>query len=717
MTPATALVTNPVLIFFIVLAIILMAPLLLNRLKIPHIIGMIVAGVCVGPFGFHVLDNDASFSIFGQVGLLYLMFLAGIEIDLFHLRLNLKRGLVFGLLTFFIPLLLGIAASVWLLHLDAVTSVLLASMYASHTLIAYPVTARFGITKSPAVLISVVGTIVAVIGALLSLAIALNVQRTGQFSILAIALLLAKLIIYCGAVLSIYPLLTRSFLRRYNDRVTQFVYVLALVFLAAYVAQAIGLEAALGAFLAGLVLNRFVPNTSPLMSRIEFVGNALFIPYFLIGVGMMIDVRVIAQKDTLIMAANMLAVALSAKWIAAWLTQKFYRMTPDDRGVMFGLSTAHTAVALAVVTIGYNFGLMNIAMLNGTVLMILLTCALAPMITSRSAAGIKLHMLERNDSTAVAANPTVENTLVPVSSPVTALELMELALMIHPRGPANNIYTVNIRNDNTAIARSEGHDALQMALNAAATVDIPVIPIERFDLNTATGLINTINERDITSVIMGLHRKVSIIDTFFGAKMEQLLKSTNRQILISRCFNPVNTLRRLVVWVPPKAEYETGFPRWVASVGRLAGSLGSRLIFLCHPDVRRLISGVLHHERLEVRSEFHDMEQWDDFLLVANRILDDDLLIVISARPGSMSYSPDVQEMPSFLRKYFALTNLIVIFPEQFGRDTDKMSFVDPIGTEADITPSIFWRLVNYLNNTGRRMRHRRRPPRIPPDL
>ena len=457
MTPATALVTNPVLIFFIVLAIILMAPLLLNRLKIPHIIGMIVASVCVGPFGFHVLDNDASFSIFGQVGLLYLMFLAGIEIDLFHLRLNLKRGLVFGLLTFFIPLLLGIAASVWLLHLDAVTSVLLASMYASHTLIAYPVTARFGITKSPAVLISVVGTIVAVIGALLSLAIALNVQRTGQFSILAIALLLAKLIIYCGAVLSIYPLLTRSFLRRYNDRVTQFVYVLALMFLAAYVAQAIGLEAVLGAFLAGLVLNRFVPNTSPLMSRIEFVGNALFIPYFLIGVGMMIDVRVIAQKDTLIMAANMLAVALSAKWIAAWLTQKFYRMTPDDRGVMFGLSTAHTAVALAVVTIGYNFGLMNIAMLNGTVLMILLTCALAPMITSRSAAGIKLHMLERNDSTAVAANPTVENTLVPVSSPVTALELMELALMIHPRGPANNIYTVNIRNDNTAIARSEGH--------------------------------------------------------------------------------------------------------------------------------------------------------------------------------------------------------------------------------------------------------------------
>ncbi|MDE6427939.1 MAG: cation:proton antiporter, partial [Muribaculaceae bacterium] len=363
------LVSNPILIFFIVLAIILLAPLLLNRLKIPHIVGMIVAGIAVGPYGFHVLDNDASFAIFGQVGLLYLMFLAAIEIDLFHLQRNLRRGMVFGALTFLLPLLLGFLSSVYLLKTDYVTALLLAAMYASHTLISYPVAVRYGITKTPAVLMAIVGTIVAVIGALLTLATAVNVTTTGYFSLPRILLLIGKLMAFCGGILLIYRPLARRFLRRYSDRVTQFVFILALVFLAAWLAQVIGLEAVLGAFFAGLVLNRFVPNTSPLMARLEFVGNALFIPYFLIGVGMMIDIRVITQVPTLKLAGIMLAVALVAKWLAAFLTQKFYRLQAADCQVLFGLTTAHTAVALAGVTGGVNFGLMDTEMLNGTVLM------------------------------------------------------------------------------------------------------------------------------------------------------------------------------------------------------------------------------------------------------------------------------------------------------------------------------------------------------------
>ncbi len=710
-----ALVTNPVLIFFIVLAIILMAPLLLNRLKIPHIIGMIVAGVCVGPYGFHVLENDASFSIFGQVGLLYLMFLAGIEIDLFHLRMNLNRGLVFGLLTFFIPLILGIVASIWLLHVDAITAVLLASMYASHTLIAYPVTARFGITKTPAVLIAIVGTIVAVIGALLALAVALAVQRNGEFSLPGIMLLLGKLVALCGGVLLIYPWLTRYFLRHFNDRVTQFVYVLALVFLAAYLAQAIGLEGVLGAFMAGLVLNKFVPNTSPLMSRIEFVGNALFIPYFLIGVGMMINVRVIAQTQTLLMAANMLVVALFAKWLAAFIAQKIYGMTRDDRQVMFGLTTAHTAVALAVVTIGYNFGLMDVAMLNGTVLMILITCGIAPLVTSGAAARIKIRMLEQNEESGSADHsaPSRFNTLVAVSVPETAPELMELAMMIHPKRPLDQIFVVHVRNDNSPAARAKGDLCLELANGAAATVDMPVTSIERFDLNVATGVLNTINERDINSVIMGMHRRSTVIDTFFGPRIEHLLQSTNRQVILSRCFNPLNTLRRIVVWVPQKAEYESGFRQWVISVCRLAIALGSRVVFLCSRSVSRMISGIMHHSQLQVHHEFRDMEQWDDFLLMANNILDDDLLTVVSARPGSISHSPEVQEMPSFLRRYFAQANLLIIFPEQFGAEGDVMSFIDPISSETAMSPSPFSRLINYLGNLPRRFKRSRTPRRI----
>lgn len=266
---AHPMVTQPVQIFFIVLAIILLAPILLNKLKIPHIIGMIVAGVVIGPYGFNVLDRDSSFAIFGQVGLLYLMFLAGLEIDMFHLRLNLKRGLRFGLLTLMVPLVLGVVTSVYLLHLDWLTALLLGGMYASHTLLAYPVAARYGITKSPAVLISVVGTIIAVIGALFVLAIAVNVKRDGEFSVLSLLRLLGMMLVYCTATVYVYPRITRWFFKTYSDRVTQYVYVMTMVFMSAWLAQVIGLEPVLGAFFAGLVLNRFVPASSALMGSIE----------------------------------------------------------------------------------------------------------------------------------------------------------------------------------------------------------------------------------------------------------------------------------------------------------------------------------------------------------------------------------------------------------------------------------------------------------------
>ena len=272
-----ALVSNPVLIFFIVLVIILLAPLLLKKLKIPHIVGMIVAGVLVGPFGMNLLERDSSFEIFGQVGVLYLMFLAGLEIDMYHLKKNVRKGLGFGLLTFFVPMIVGVAAAMLLLDLNVVTAALLASMYASHTLIAYPVITRLGITKSPAVLVSIVGTIIAILGSLLVLAETVSSTQSGGYSIVDCGQLVLRLALYCSFLLYADPRLTRWFFKTYSDKVTQYVYVLAMVFLASWLVQVIGLEAVLGAFFAGLVMNRYIPNVSPLMSRIEFVGNALFI--------------------------------------------------------------------------------------------------------------------------------------------------------------------------------------------------------------------------------------------------------------------------------------------------------------------------------------------------------------------------------------------------------------------------------------------------------
>ena len=450
-----AMISNPVLIFFIVLVIILIAPILLNMIRVPHIVGLIVAGVIVGPYGFNLLERDSSFEIFGQVGLLYLMFLAGLEIDMYHLKRNLSKGVGFGLLTFLIPMVMGTLASVYLLGLSWTVSLLLASMFASHTLIPYPVVARFGITKNRAVLIAIVGTIVAVIGSLLVLATTVDINKTGGFAMTNLLWILVKLGIYCLVLLYVYPRLSRWFFKTYSDNVTQYVYVLAMVFLASWLAQVIGLEAVLGAFYSGLLLNKFVPNVSPLMSRIEFVGNALFIPYFLIGVGMMVDVHVIMQSDTIVVAVIMLVVALLSKWVAAFAAQKAFKMPSSERQVMFGLTTAHTAVALAVVTIGYNMILpdgsrmLDTTMLNGTVVMILVTCAIAPIVTSGAAAQVKLQMLTQGLESSASPRRHNMSTLVAVSNPVTAASLLDLALMMKRKVTSESLFAIHVRKDNS----------------------------------------------------------------------------------------------------------------------------------------------------------------------------------------------------------------------------------------------------------------------------
>lgn len=699
MIPA-ALVTQPVPIFFIVLAIILLAPLLLNKLKIPHIVGMIVAGMAVGPYGFDVLRADSSFDIFGQVGLLYLMFLAGLEIDMFHLRLNLRRGLLFGLLTLFVPLIFGVLASVYVMGLPWNTSMLLGAMYASHTLISYPVAARFGITKAPAVLLAVVGTIIAVTGALLVIAATVGTVRENFFDPGAMLWLIGKMALWVGAVLYVYPRLTRWFFKNWSDRVTQYVFVLAMVFLAAWTAQVIGLEAILGAFFAGLVLNRFVPPASPLMSSIEFVGNALFIPYFLISVGMMINLRVVADWQTLAVAGIMLAVALVSKWLPAFVTQKVYGYGASSCKVMFGLTVAHTAVALAVVTLGHDLGLLSATVLNATILVILVTCGIAPLITAAGAPKLKISMLTEQD---LMRHTRVNNTLIAVSNPLTVPQLVELGVLMRNDRGEHNFYAIHVRNDNSAQSKAIAGQSLELSRRTAAAADVRIKGIDRYDLNTVTGILNAAAEREITEIIIGLHRRTTVIDTFLGSKIEAMLRETNRMIIINRCYIPLNTVTRIVVMVPRGAQYETGFSRWVRGIARLARQLGCRAIFCCHADIQPLIRGVMYQGNYDIRCEFRTVTSHDEMILLMPRVLDDDLLVVISARANSVSYTEEVTEMPGLLQRNYSHNNLMVIYPEQFGQEVALTSFVDPMSADLASAPSPWMKRVRDLWSRIRR--------------
>ncbi len=698
------LVTNPVPIFFIVLSIILFAPLLLNRLKIPHIIGMIVAGVVIGPYGLNVLARDSSFEIFGQVGILYLMFLAGLEIDMYHLKLNLRRGTAFGLLTLLIPLGLGVFTSVYILHVDWLTAMLLGAMYASHTLISYPVITRYGISKSPPVLIAIVGTLIAVIGALLVLAVTTNIKREGAFDASEIIQLLVLVGIYVAAVLYTFPRVTRWFFKRYSDKVTQYVYVLAMVFLSAWAAQLIHLEPVLGAFFAGIVLNRFIPSASPLMYSIEFVGNALFIPYFLIGVGMMINMRVLANSGTLAMASVMLAVALVSKWLPALITQKIYGMDSPSRNIIFGLTAAHTAVALAVVSLGYSMEMFDEQVLNGTVLVILVTCALAPIITSRAAAKEKIRLMGEEQSGSGQSGSQAQRsvrTAVAVSNPLTIQGLVELAVLMNDPDSRSDVTAVHVRNDNTAKAKTLSRNALEEARKAAAAANESITGVERFDLNTVTGLANIVAERDIDRIIVGLHRRSTVIDSFLGVKIDQLLNSTNRMLVVARCYIPAGAVTRIVVSVPDQAQYETGFTGWVTAVANLTSQIGCRVIFCCSDDVRVAITSVLRAKGYGIRFEFRTVNDRDDFVILSRRILSDDLFIFVGARANSLSYNAHISEMPDFIDSHFSANNLLVIYPEQFGAEAVPISFTDPRSADITTAPS------PVLNRLRRLLRRR----------
>lgn len=345
-------ISQPPLIFLTVLLIILFAPIIMGRLRIPHIIGLVLAGVLIGPYGLHVLERDASFSLFGFVGLFYIMFLAGLEMDMEGLRRSRGRVLLFGVLTFLLPFVLTCFMAVELLGYTQMASLLLGCLMASNTLVAYPIVGRYGLGRHAATTLSVGATMTSLFFALVSLATIVN-QFEGASGPGFWLWFAVKFAAYCAGTIFLIPRLTRWFLRRYSDAVMQFVFVLSVLFLCGALSQMIGLEGIFGAFVAGLILNRFIPKVSPLMNRLEFTGNALFIPYFLIGVGMLIDLHLLFEGGRiLLVVACITFFGTAGKALAAYLAGWLLRFDRQARHLMFGLTSAHAAGSIAMVMVG-----------------------------------------------------------------------------------------------------------------------------------------------------------------------------------------------------------------------------------------------------------------------------------------------------------------------------------------------------------------------------
>lgn len=679
--------SNPVIIFSLVLFIILFAPILLNRIKIPHIIGLIIAGIIVGPYGLNLLLRDSSIVLFGTVGLLYIMFTAGLEIDLEEFRKNSLKSFVFGLFTFIFPMVLGTFTAYYLLHFSFPSSLLLASMFASHTLLAYPIASKYGISRIRSVTLTIGGTIMTDILALLVLA-AVTGMTKGDISVSFWLHLAVATIIFGCIIFFVFPIIARWFFKNFSDNVSQYIFVLAMVFLGAFLAELAGLEAIIGAFLSGLALNRFIPHASALMHRIEFVGNAFFIPFFLISVGMLVDFRVLFKGwGALTVAGVMIVLAIISKYMAAWLTQKTFHLSKQEGQMIFGLSTARVGATLAVVLVGYNIiigetatgepiRLLNEDVLNGTILMILVTCTISSFIVEKASQQLAL----KEESLNAKEKGEEEKILISLAYSDTATELVDFGLMLKPKKSLIPVYALNIITDEKegGNVQSEARKIMEKAVQHAAATDETIFPLTRFDMNIANGIIYTIKEQNITDILIGLHYNASHND-FLGATAERILRNTSETVFIYKPIQPLNTLKRLVVVVTHKAELEPGFSHWVSKLFIVSRELGLSIEFYADTETLKELKDQQTLSSYAVKTCFKTFSNWDDFLIISRELKKNDLLFIVSSRKGHISYHSALERLPYYLSTYFKESSFIILYPQQVERGIkmDDVQYVD----------------------------------------
>ena len=680
-------ITDPTLIFFVVLLMILLSPIIMGRLRIPHIIGMVLAGVLVGKYGLNILGRDASFELFGRVGLFYIMFLAGLEMDMEGLKKNRNRVMVFGMLTFLIPFAMTYFMGVSLLGYLPLASLLLAAIMASNTLIAYPIVGRYGLTRHTSSTLSVGSSMMALFMALIVMASIVN-SFHGNGGILFWLLFILKFVAYCVGLIMVIPRVTRWFLRRYSDAVMQFIFILAIVFLSAALSDAVGLEGIFGAFMSGLILNRFVPKVSPLMNRIEFTGNALFIPYFLIGVGMLINVRLLfAGSKILWVVFCIVFFGTLGKAVAAYLAARIFRLSWLAGHMMFGLTSAHAAGAIAMVMVGrrlqvapgeYLFG---DEVLNGIVIMILFTCIISTVITERAAQRLRLQEKEGHD---MMKNLDDEKILIPVKYPEYSDNLVTMATLMRNPRLKRELVALNVVYDDVNMRhnQAEGQRLLDHLCHLASASDVPMVTQVRIAANIANGIKHAFKEFQASEILMGLHFHKEISRSFWGEFTRSLYNGLSRQIIVTRILQPLNTIRRIQVAIPSRAEFEPGFYRWLERLARMAGNLECRITFHGRKETLQLVNEFIRNRFPSVRAEYEEMEHWKELPTLGSKVREDHLFVIVTARKGTISYKTAMERLPEELNKCVKGKTIMIIFPDQYGSEMDDMTFAQPQHTE-----------------------------------
>ncbi|MDF2553285.1 MAG: cation:proton antiporter [Chryseobacterium sp.] len=663
-------IEDPVLKFLLVLIIILAAPLLLNKIKVPHLLGLIIAGAIIGPNGFNVLARDSSIVVTGTTGLLYIMFLAGLEIDMGDFKRNKWKSLTFGLYTFTAPFVLGFIGAYYLLNFSMLTSILFASLFSSHTLIAYPLVSKLGITKNLSVNITVGGTMITDVMTLLVLAIIVGMSQ-GDVGTAFWVRLSVSFIIFGLIVLFLFPLIGRWFFKKVNDKISQYIFVLVMIYLAALLAELAGMEAIIGAFFAGLALNRLIPHTSSLMNRVEFVGNAIFIPFFLISVGMLIDFQAFFKSwDTILVAAIMLLASIGGKYLAAVATQKTFRLSKEEGKLIFGLSSASAAATLASVMVGYNIiisesengepvRLLNEHVLNGSILLILISCTISSFISMASAQKIAE---SDNEDTVSGNNHEEENILLAINYDKTVERMVNLGILIKAHSNTEDFFALNIINeDKNESSVKNAEKVLHHASDTAAAADVKLQALKRYDNDVINGINNVIKEQKITDLIIGLEDDKGFSPSFVYNLYNGYLQNDDVNVLVYHAAQPLSTIKKYAVMIPENAHKEAGFFHSLLRVWNIARNSGATLVFYAPETILNILQKII--KKANIEAEFIIMNTWKDGEKTAAQLKEDEALILFMAKRGMQSYIPRMRLIPDLLNKSLKDNNYLLIFP------------------------------------------------------
>ncbi|WP_111625851.1 cation:proton antiporter [Gelidibacter algens] len=657
---------NPVLIFSLILFIILLAPIVLHRIRIPGIIGLIVSGIIIGPAGLNILEKSLFVDVFSTIGLLYIMFIAGLELDLNEFKATRNKSLMFGFLTFAIPISIGFPVCYYVLGFEFNASLLTSSMFATHTLVTYPIVSKLGVSKNVAVAVTVGGTILTDTAVLILLAIILGSHDGGLTTEFWVHLGIS-LVLFSAFMFLVIPKIAKWFFKKLeSEKHSHYIFVLSVVFFSAFLAELAGLESIIGAFVAGLALNKLIPHSSALMNRIEFIGNSLFIPFFLISVGMIVDVSVILSGPmALIIAGTLTLVAVFSKWTAAFFTQIIFKFSKGQRKLIFGLSSAHAAATLAVILVGYKAGILDANILNGTVVLILVTCIIASFATESAAKEI-IRNSNEDDHLQLTSKTNNETILIPIANLINIEKVLDFAVLIKEKKSNNplSILTVVPNTDEAEKTIVKAKEGLESYLKETTASDTNATIMATIDYNAASGISRTAKEIMADIILLGWPQKTGFLDKLIGDKMEGILQNTEKTLFICDFEIPLVNHKKLVLIVPPNAEFEEGFAIWLNKIAKLSLELSIPVHLNCVEETHQAILKFAKDNKVTLTVNYFYFNDWDNFLALSNMFGDTDCIVLVSARRGYISHFGQLDRIPVKLEKYFPKLSKMVIYPQ-----------------------------------------------------